>query len=197
MSPRICSSWWALTPCPIHPQLRSTQEKASSQTIFRGPHSKIACGDDDPKRRLTFLIDYLAYLSKRLMDTDKIAKKSCKVAHLWGGMFAPLLSCNEKRIVVHVAMSGEDCHWKWHEVLPSLWIVQFLFWCLSDFFILCPCSWRITLIATERLWENNESDLFCIGDLGQEWCFEDQNPTGCQAYSNMQLSAQNFFYKTF
>ena len=36
-------------------------------------------------------------------------------------MFAPLLSCNEKRILVHVAMSSEDCHSKWHEPLPSLW----------------------------------------------------------------------------
>jgi len=84
---------------------------------------KTVCGDDDPKKRLKFLIDTLVYLSKRLIDTDKTSKKSSEVALLWGGMFAPLLSCNEERIAVHVAMSDADCHSKWREPLPELWCI--------------------------------------------------------------------------
>jgi hypothetical protein len=84
---------------------------------------KIVCGEDDPKRRLKFLIDTLVYLSTRLIDTDTVSQMSSKVALLWGGMFAPLLSSSSSgdRILVHVAVNGEDCHSKWREPLPSLW----------------------------------------------------------------------------
>ena len=79
-------------PDPASAELDPRESELADALSWSSTHMmdmKIVCSDDDPKRRLKFLIDTLVYLSKRLIDTDKIAKKSCKVAHLWGGMFAP------------------------------------------------------------------------------------------------------------
>lgn len=108
---------------------------------------KIVCCEDDPKRRLKFLVDTLVFLSKRLIHTDEASHKSFKVAHLWGGMFAPLLSfrSSDKEILVHVAMNGEDCHSKWREPLPSLWRIA---------------HGRGTAAQVDKIWVNCRQLLF-------------------------------------
>ena len=91
---------------------------------------RTVCSEDEPRARLKLLIDCLIYLSHRLINTQS----GHKVAPMWGGMMAPLLrmsrplpqqsrclDCN--RILVHVAIHGEDCNSKWHEPLPSLWSI--------------------------------------------------------------------------
>jgi len=83
---------------------------------------KMICSDDDPKRRLKFLVDMLVHLSLRLMLTGE----SGRAAALWSGMFAPLLRTSHQnpaaqRIVIHVAIHGDDVNTKWREPLPSLW----------------------------------------------------------------------------
>jgi len=65
----------------------------------------------------------LINLSLRLISN----KESGKAAALWSGMFAPLLRTSHQtqnsnsRILIHVAIHGEDSNSKWQEPLPSLW----------------------------------------------------------------------------
>jgi hypothetical protein len=84
--------------------------------------------DDDPKKRLKFLIDTLVHLSHRLIDTANTSR----VARLWNDIFEPLLSIShealsapksQNRIVVHVAIHAENNRSKWREPLPSLWAI--------------------------------------------------------------------------
>jgi hypothetical protein len=112
----------------LDPRERELAEALAWASI-RMMDMKIVCGEDDPKRRLKFLINTLVYLSARLIDTDEASKLSCEVAPLWGGMFAPLLSSSSsedrtrRRILVHVAINATDFNSKWRDPLPDLWSI--------------------------------------------------------------------------
>eukprot|EP00960_Hanusia_phi_P055293 762931-Hanusia_phi.AAC.1 len=111
--------------------LTETEDVLVDSLIWASTHMQdmISCKmSDNAQSKTKFVVQTLVFLSRKLILAEEAIER---IARLWGGMFAHLLSCAEREepelsfndVLLHVALYSEDCYNLWEDPLPALWAV--------------------------------------------------------------------------